>query len=136
MRTRIQRFLSLDSIDPQYRVRRGTSCAECCAVTVFPGRRANEIIDAAAGCEHRFVANSGSLHGQFRHAIERRNLSAALSGGRDVRVVGSGDALALVLLALDATQLEFYSVRAARWVTEQRADLGARPRCSAARSTR
>jgi hypothetical protein len=54
-----------------------------------------------APCEHAFVTAQGSAYSRLRRAIERKNVLVAWATAAELEHVDLGDALALVLLALD-----------------------------------
>jgi hypothetical protein len=61
-----------------------------------------------------FVTSQGSVYSQFRRAIERRNVLVAWATAAEIPHVELGDALALVLLALDHDAPRFEKA-ALRW---------------------
>jgi hypothetical protein len=67
-----------------------------------------------AACEHVFVTSQGSAYSQFRRALERRNALVAWATAAELPHVELGDALALVLLALDHDAPRFDRA-AVRW---------------------
>jgi hypothetical protein len=65
-------------------------------------------------CEHVFVTAQGSAYSRLRGAIERRNTLVAWATAAELPHVELGDALALVLLALDSDAPRFERA-AVRW---------------------
>jgi hypothetical protein len=65
-------------------------------------------------CEHAFVAAQGSAYARLKRAIERRNVLVAWATAAELPRVELGDALALVLLALDHDAPRFEKA-ALRW---------------------
>jgi hypothetical protein len=65
-------------------------------------------------CEHVFVPQKGSLHGQFQRAVERRHLLSAETAARDLPRLSLSDALALLLLIAEQDP-ERFGRAAARW---------------------
>jgi hypothetical protein len=64
--------------------------------------------------EHAFVTSQGSAYHRFRRALDRRNVTEALSAASELEVVGLGEALELCLLLRDKTP-ERYPRAALRW---------------------
>jgi hypothetical protein len=67
-----------------------------------------------APCEHAFVTAQGSTYSRLRRAIERKNVLVAWATAAELEHVDLGDALALVLLALDHDAPRFDKA-AVRW---------------------
>jgi hypothetical protein len=65
-------------------------------------------------CEHPFVTSQGSAYARFRRALERGNVTEALSAARELQHVGLADALGLCLLLRDKAP-EKYGRAALRW---------------------
>jgi hypothetical protein len=65
-------------------------------------------------CEHAFVTSQGSAYSQFRRALERGNVMVAWAMASELPRIDLGDALALVLLALDHDAARFQKA-ALRW---------------------
>jgi hypothetical protein len=65
-------------------------------------------------CEHPFVASSSSASARFRHALDRGNLTEALSSASELEHVGLAEALELCLLLRDKAP-ERYPRAALRW---------------------
>jgi hypothetical protein len=65
-------------------------------------------------CEHPFVTSQGSSYMRFRRALDRRNVTEALSAVSELDFVSVAEALELTLLLLDE-DLEKYSRAALRW---------------------
>jgi hypothetical protein len=61
-----------------------------------------------------FVTSQGSAYGRLRKALDRRNLTQALSAAAEVPHVGLGDALELCLLLLDQAPAK-YARAVLRW---------------------
>jgi hypothetical protein len=61
-----------------------------------------------------FVTSQGSPYGRFRRALDRGNVSEALSAASELRYVGLLEALELCLLLRDKAP-EKYSRAAVRW---------------------
>jgi hypothetical protein len=57
--------------------------------------------DARAVCEHSFVTSQGSAYVRFRRALDRGNVTEALSAGAELDHVGLNEALELCLLLRD-----------------------------------
>jgi hypothetical protein len=65
-------------------------------------------------CEHLFVTSQGSTYGRFRRALDRGNLTEALSAAGQLPHVGLSEAFELVLLLCDRAP-EKYERAALRW---------------------
>jgi hypothetical protein len=65
-------------------------------------------------CEHSFVASQGSAFMRFRRALDRRNVTEALSAASELSHVGLAEALELCLLLRDKAP-ERYPRAALRW---------------------
>jgi hypothetical protein len=65
-------------------------------------------------CEHSFVTSQGSPYGRFRKALDRGNVTEALSAASELRHVGLLEALELCLLLREKAP-EKYSRAAVRW---------------------
>ena len=65
-------------------------------------------------CEHTFVTEQGRAYARLRRAIDRRNALVAWATAAELRRVELGDALALVLFALDHDAPRFERA-AVRW---------------------
>ena len=68
----------------------------------------------AEPCEHAFVTAQGSAYMRFRRALDRGNVTEALSAASELQFVGLAEALELTLLLADA-EPEKYERAAARW---------------------
>jgi hypothetical protein len=77
------------------------------------GRQAHTLHDAGV-CEHLFVTAQGSAHMRFRRALDRGNVTEALSAASELQFVALSDALELTLLLADK-EPEKYERAAARW---------------------
>jgi hypothetical protein len=66
--------------------------------------------------EHAFVTSQGSAYHRFRRALDRGNVTAALSAASEIRVVGLVEALELTLLRADREPAK-YEWAALRWHT-------------------
>jgi hypothetical protein len=64
--------------------------------------------------EHLFVTSQGSPYMRFRRALDRRNVTEALSAGSELEHVGLAEALELCLLLRDKAP-ERYPRAALRW---------------------
>jgi hypothetical protein len=64
--------------------------------------------------EHPFVTSQGSAYMRFRRALERRNVTEALSGASELQHVGLAEALEPWLLLRDKAP-ERYARAALRW---------------------
>jgi hypothetical protein len=64
--------------------------------------------------EHVFVTAQGSAYMRFRRALDRRNVTEALSAASELQFVGLTEALELTLLLADR-QDDRYERAAARW---------------------
>jgi hypothetical protein len=60
------------------------------------------------------VTSQGSPHGRFRRALDRGNVTEALSAATELQFVGLVEALELTLLLADGNQ-DKYERAAARW---------------------
>jgi hypothetical protein len=76
-------------------------------------RRSSEPLGFLTVCEHVFVTAQGSAYARLRRAIERRNTLVAWATAAELARVELGDALALVLLALDTDAPAFREGRRA-----------------------
>jgi uncharacterized membrane protein len=65
-------------------------------------------------CEHAFVTAQGSAYMRFRRALDRGNVTEALSAASELDFVSLADALELTLLLADGS-LEKYNRAALRW---------------------
>jgi hypothetical protein len=65
-------------------------------------------------CEHPFVTSKGSAFMRFRRALDRRNVTEALSAASELQFVGLAEALELTLLLADSDH-EKYERAAVRW---------------------
>jgi hypothetical protein len=65
-------------------------------------------------CEHLFVASQGSSFMRFRRALDRRNVTEALSAASELGFVGLAEALELTLLLADK-EPEKFNRAAVRW---------------------
>jgi hypothetical protein len=65
-------------------------------------------------CEHLFVTSQGSAFMRFRRALDRGNVTEALSAASELERVGLAEALELCLLLRDKTP-ERYPRAALRW---------------------
>jgi hypothetical protein len=65
-------------------------------------------------CEHLFVTSQGSPHMRFRRALDRGNLTEALSAAGELQFVALADALELTLLLADGDPRR-YERAAVRW---------------------
>ena len=65
-------------------------------------------------CEHPFVIAQGSAYMRFRRALDRGNLTEALSAAAELQFVSLAEALELTLLLADR-EPEKYERAAARW---------------------
>lgn len=65
-------------------------------------------------CEHAFVTAQGSAYMRFRRALDRGNVTEALSAASELQFVSLADALELTLLLADR-EPEKYDRAAARW---------------------
>lgn len=65
-------------------------------------------------CEHLFVTSQGSPYGRFRKALDRGNVTEALSAASELRHVGLLEALELCLLLRDKAP-DKYGRAAVRW---------------------
>ena len=65
-------------------------------------------------CEHSFVTAQGSAYMRFRRALDRGNVTQALSAASELRLVSLAEALELTLLLVDG-DLEKYNRAALRW---------------------
>jgi hypothetical protein len=65
-------------------------------------------------CEHPFVTTQGSAYMRFRRALDRQNVTEALSAASEVGFVGLAEALELTLLLADRAP-EKYDRAAVRW---------------------
>ena len=65
-------------------------------------------------CEHTFVTAQGSPYARLRRALDRANVTEALSAARELRYVGLLEALELCLLLRDKAPGK-YSRAAVRW---------------------
>src|SRR3954469_18407741 len=65
-------------------------------------------------CEHAFVPPQGSAFMRFRRALDRGNVTEALSAASELQFVGLAEALELTLLLVDR-EPEKYERAAARW---------------------
>lgn len=68
----------------------------------------------ARSCEHVFVTSQSSPYARLRRALDRGNLTEALSAAADLPHVGLVEALELVLLVCDRAP-EKYERAALRW---------------------
>jgi hypothetical protein len=64
--------------------------------------------------EHPFVTSQGSAYMRFRRALDRRNVTDALSAAAELQFVGLAEALALTLLLADE-EPEKFDRAAVRW---------------------
>jgi hypothetical protein len=64
--------------------------------------------------EHAFVSAQGSAYMRFRRALDRANVTEALSAACELQFVGLAEALELTLLLADG-DLEKYNRAAVRW---------------------
>jgi hypothetical protein len=65
-------------------------------------------------CEHPFVTSQGSAYLRFRRALDRGNVTDALSAAGELQFVGLAEALELTLLLADGER-EKYERAALRW---------------------
>jgi hypothetical protein len=65
-------------------------------------------------CEHSFVTGQGSAYMRFRRALDRGNVTEALSAASELQFVSLAEALELTLL-LAGREPEKYERAAARW---------------------
>src|SRR6185369_8486837 len=65
-------------------------------------------------CEHPFVTAQGSAYMRFRRALDRGNVTEALSAASELQFVALAEALELTLLLADH-EPEKYERAAARW---------------------
>lgn len=65
-------------------------------------------------CEHLFVTSQGSAYHRFRRALDRGNVTEALSSASELQHVGLAEALELCLLLRDKEPKRF-SRAALRW---------------------
>jgi hypothetical protein len=65
-------------------------------------------------CEHPFVTSQGSAFMRFRRALDRRNVTEALSAASELQFVGLAEALELTLLLADGEDPR-YERAALRW---------------------
>jgi hypothetical protein len=65
-------------------------------------------------CEHLFVTSQGSAFMRFRRALDRGNVTEALSAAGELHFVGLAEALELTLLLADGEEAK-YERAALRW---------------------
>ncbi len=58
-------------------------------------------------CEHLFVTSQGSAYMRFRGALDRGNVTEALSAAGEVHFVGLAEALELTLLLADGEDARY-----------------------------
>ena len=72
------------------------------------------VLTTPALCEHLFVTSQGSAFMRFRRALDRGNVTEALSAACDLQLVGLAEALELTLLLADREDAR-YDRAALRW---------------------
>jgi hypothetical protein len=77
-------------------------------------RAVGEPAGIAGSCEHLFVTAQGSAYHRFRRALDRRNVTEALSAASEIQVIGLVEALELTLLLADRDPAK-YERAALRW---------------------
>jgi hypothetical protein len=73
-----------------------------------------KLLSETALCEHPFVTAQGSAYPRFRRALDRGNVTEALSAAAELQFVGLTEALELTLLLADG-ELAKYERAALRW---------------------
>jgi uncharacterized membrane protein len=72
------------------------------------------MLERAPLCEHSFVTSQGSAYHRFRRALDRENVTEAVSAPAELQFVGLTEALELTLLLADG-ELAKYERAALRW---------------------
>jgi hypothetical protein len=77
-------------------------------------RRSSGLPVEGSACEHLFVTSQGSAYMRFRRALDRGNVTEALSAAAELQFVGLAEALELTLLLADGEDAR-YERAAVRW---------------------
>jgi hypothetical protein len=80
----------------------------------WAARAGLRVLPRSRSSEHPFVTSQGHAYGRFRRALDRGNVTEALSAASELRHVGLSEALELCLLVRDKAP-QRYARAALRW---------------------